>query len=277
MLFESPLYAENKYTFTQFAYETLDFVEQPVKWECEDYLKIGVISIATGLTMFADQPIRDGVLRDGRFDANGLPIQESQKYFFSPPIVAGRMYGELYSPIVLFSGFALYSLIADDIWSRKVAYEIGQASLYGGGLTFFLKTAIGRARPYNNVGPGTYRPFRDFFVQDYHSLPGGHCQAATIISTVLSRNVEPVWLKALFYVPAALTFVSRVYQDKHWSSDEIAGAAMGYYIATWVVDKHEKGEKSETSEVQPSVIERIQFQPFIIGDIYGINLSLRLF
>jgi membrane-associated phospholipid phosphatase len=264
LFYESTVFAQNKYTFSQFGRETVDFIKQPLNWDCNDYLKMGVVIAGDGLIMYAaDQPIRDAVLRD-------------QRYFYSVPIVSGRVYGELYSPIIFFSGFALYSLITDDMWSRKVAYEIGQASLYAGGINYLLKVAVGRARPNLNLGAGTYRPFSSLFVENFHSMPGGHTTAAFTISTVLSRNVKPVWLKVLFYVPAALTFVSRVYQDKHWTSDDFMGAAFGYYIATWVVDKHDTPVKSDIKDSSQSLRERIQLSPFLMGDIYGVNFCIRL-
>lgn len=261
--YETTLLAQYKYTFSQFGKETVDFIKQPLKWEGDDYLKMGLLAVSTGSIMFADQAIRDAVLRD-------------QRYYYSIPIVFGRLWGDLPAPVVLFSGLAAYSLITDDMWSRKVGYEIGQASLYAGGLTFFLKMAIGRARPYMNEGSGTYHPFSSIFIQDYHSLPSGHSTAAFTISTVLSRNVKPVWLKVLFYLPAGLTLVSRVYQDKHWTSDDFIGAALGYYIATWVVDQHEKAVKSDIKDTGQSLKERIQLSPFVMGDIYGVNLSIRV-
>ena len=129
-----------KYTFSQFGNETWEFIKQPTKWDGGDWLKIGLISAGTFLVMeTADQPVRDAVLRDGSFDTNGLFIPESQKYYNSVPIEFGRMWGELYSPVVFFGGFALHSLIADDIGTRKIAYEIGQASLYAGAVNFFIK------------------------------------------------------------------------------------------------------------------------------------------
>ena len=86
-------------------------------------------------------------------------------------------------------------------------------------------------------------------------MPGGHCVIGFALSTVLSRNAGPLWLKGLAYVPAALTFVSRVYQDRHWTSDELLGASFGYFIATWVVDQHEQGEsRIQLSSVFPLTI-----------------------
>jgi membrane-associated phospholipid phosphatase len=245
--FESSLFGQLQYTFPQFWHETGDFIKTPGNWQGSDLLKIGLIGAGTFLVMeTADQPIRTMVLKD-------------QKYYYSVPIVFGRMWGELYSPIVLFGGFAGYSLIANDIGSRKIAYEIGQASLYAGAINYILKLAIGRARPYINEGKTSFHPFKSLFNIDDQSMPGGHSTAAFVISTVLSRNAKPGWLKVLAYLPAVLTFVSRVYQDQHWTSDDLLGAAFGYYIATWVVDHHENNKSSiETSFSNPLSI-RIAF------------------
>jgi membrane-associated phospholipid phosphatase len=223
---ESSLFAQNKYNLVQFRDETVDFVKQPSKWEGSDWLKLGMMTVGSYLLIeFADQPVRDLILKD-------------RSYLYSVPIEAGRIWGELYSPIVLFGGFAAHSLIANDKSTRKVAYEIGQASLYTGAITLILKTAFGRARPYMNEGITSYHPFS--FRDDFHSFPGGHTATAFVLSTVLSRNAGPTWLKILAYLPAMITPFSRVYEDKHWVSSCFFGGALGYFVAKWVVDLHEK-------------------------------------
>jgi membrane-associated phospholipid phosphatase len=215
------------YSFGQFGRETWLFVKQPGNWDTGDLLRIGLIAGGAYLVMeTADQPIRDLALRN----------QHGAK---SVPMEFGRMWGDLSAPVVLFTGFAVHSLITGDQKTRKIGYEIGQASLYAGAITYILKSVIGRGRPYMNEGTTSFHPFSSLFINDYHSFPGGHTTAAFVISTVLARNVEPVWLKVVAYIPAALTFISRIYQDKHWASDDAAGAALGYFIATWVVDQHE--------------------------------------
>jgi membrane-associated phospholipid phosphatase len=239
---ESSLFAQNKYDFSQFGNETWSFIEQPTRWEASDWLKVGLIGAGTFLVMQADRPIRDAVLRDRR-------------YFKSAPIEFGRMWGELYTPVLLCGGFAIHSWLADDTGTRKIAYEIGQASLYAAVTGYLLKLAIGRARPYLNEGSKSFHPFSSLFNQDFHSLPGGHTTSAFVLSTVLSRNAKPVWLKGIAYLPAVLTFVSRVYQDQHWTSDDFLGAALGYFVATWVVDHHEQEEdRIQISSVYPLTI-----------------------
>jgi membrane-associated phospholipid phosphatase len=226
---ESSLFAQNKYNLSQFGDETVDFIKQPSKWDGSDWLKLGVMGAGSYLLIeIADQPARDLILKD-------------RSYLYSAPIEAGRIWGELYSPIVLFAGFAAHSLITNDNSTRKVAYEIGQASLYTGAITLILKTVFGRARPYMNEGISSYHPFS--FRDDYHSFPGGHTATAFVLSAVLSRNAGPTWLKILAYLPAVITPFSRVYEDKHWVSSCFFGGALGYFIAKWVVDLHEKKDK----------------------------------
>ncbi len=227
LICESSASAQLKYTFSQFGRETVDFVKQPAKWDGSDWLTIALVGAGTFLVAQADQPIRTDVLKD-------------QRYYYSAPIVAGRVWAEIYSPVILFSGFAAFSLLTDDIGARKIAYEIGQASLYAGALSFVLKLVIGRSRPYLNEGNSFFRPFSSIFNQDNKSMPSGHSTVAFILSTVLSRNAKSPVLKVLAYLPAVLTMISRVYQDQHWVSDTFAGAALGYFVGTWVVDQHEQ-------------------------------------
>jgi membrane-associated phospholipid phosphatase len=228
----------NKYNFSQFGHETWSFIKQPTKWDGSDWLKLGLIGGGAFLVMQADQPIRDAVQKD-------------QKYYKSVPIELGKMWADIYPPVLLFGGFAVHSLLTDDIRTRKIACEIAQALLYAGAADKLLAIVIGRARPYANEGSRSFHLFSSLFPKpEYQSLPGGHNVIAFALSTVLSRNAGPVWLKVLAYVPASLTFVSRVYQDRHWTSDNFLGASLGYFVAAWVVDLHER----EDSRIQVSSV-----------------------
>ena len=223
---DSSLIAQYKYDFPQFRNETWSFMKQPGTWNGTDWLKVGMMSVGSFLLIeTADQPVRDLALSDRR-------------YLKSVPIEAGRIWGELYSPVVLFAGFAAHSVITKDNSTRKVAYEIGQAALYTGGITYILKTVIGRARPDMNEGTMSFSPFT--FDGDDHSFPSGHTAVAFTLSTVLSRNARPTWLKILAYVPTAITPISRIYEDRHWISSCFFGGALAYFVTTWVVDHHKQ-------------------------------------
>ncbi len=153
------------------------------------------------------------------------------------------MWGEWYTPPIVAGAFGLHGWLGHNATSRKIGFEMVQASVYSEAVTQTLKIVFGRARPYENKGAFSFHPFNisDF---GFHSLPGGHNTNGWAMSTVLSRNAHSSALKILAYVPAVLTFVSRVYQDQHWTSDDFLGATIGYVVASWVVDLHEKKEST---------------------------------
>ncbi|RJP67545.1 MAG: phosphatase PAP2 family protein [Ignavibacteriales bacterium] len=251
---------ENKYDFLQFGVETWNLIKQPTKWDGSDYLKIGILGAGTFLIMQADKPIRRFLNRD-------------QKYAKSFPMEFGNMWGEIYFVEALFGGFTIYALFNNDKTAHKIAFELAQASAY----TFYvngpLKYVIGRSRPYLEQGNQTYVPFSRYTNPDHQSLPGGHTGIVMALTTVLSRNAKPVWLKILAYVPAALSVVGRVYLDKHWASDVFLGGAIGYLMATWVVDQHEKVNENDSKGSQVG-IRRFIFHPYVSEETYGFGLTL---
>lgn len=230
---------QNKYNFSRFGNETWDFIKQPKQWDGIDWLKIGLMAGGTFLLIeTADQPIRDVVL-------------ENQQYYNSVLIKIGNVWGDWYPTVIIAGGFAIHGFLDDNISSKKIAFEIIQSGLYTEIVTQIIKNSLGRARPYMEIGPTEFKPFA-FLGVDYTSLPAGHTSWAFSLSTVLARNAKPVWLKVLAYIPAGLTFIARVYHDKHWTSDNFLGAAVGYFIATWVVDQHENNKSTvEISSVYP--------------------------
>jgi membrane-associated phospholipid phosphatase len=244
------LRAQNNYDFPQFGRETGLFITQPLRWDGDDWLKLGAVGLATGLATLFDQPTRTWTQNDGGH------------YYKSVPIEGGRIYGEPYTPIALLAGFASYSLITGDQKARKIGYELGQAVLYGTSCVFLLKILVGRSRPLTDEGPGHFRPAFSFVDDDFHSFPSGHTAIAFAVSTILARNVQPTWAKVLCYLPAVFTPMSRVYQDHHWVSDVVMGGLIGYFFATWVVDQH---ERNDATAQQKSGLQLSSFFPIAVS------------
>ena len=243
MLFcASSLFAQNQYNFSQLINETGTFVTQPGRWRGHDWLKLGLITAGSVMIMQIDQPVRDAVIRGG------------QKYYHSVPIEAGRVWGEWYTPPIIAGAFGLHGWLAHSASSKKVGFELVQAVTYAETITQLTKFFFGRSRPYENEGAFSYHPFNIKGV-GFQSLPGGHNTEGWAVSTVLSRNAHSRALKILAYVPSLFTFVSRVYQDKHWTSDDFLGAAIGVVVGSWVVNLHEEKESALTiSAVAPFTV-----------------------
>lgn len=97
--------------------------------------------------------------------------------------------------------------------------------------TDLLKWLIGRPRPcdYDNPAltpppPGFYGPGHDF-----NSCPSGHAAFGFMLATVAAAYF-PRW-RWLAYALATFIACGRLMLDKHYLSDVILGAALGYLIA----------------------------------------------
>jgi membrane-associated phospholipid phosphatase len=228
------------YSLSQFVHETYLFVIQPTKWKGSDWLKVGVVTVVT----IAVMPL----------DKTGFnSTQGNQHYYYSVPVVGGRVYGEWYSIGGVAGVFGVYGLIARNDASKKIAIELLQAGIYAEAVTEVFKIAIGRARPSTTDNSFSYKPFN--INNTYNSMPSGHTTAAMALSTVMSRHANTTLLKILAYVPAGFTMFSRIYQNKHWLSDVVPAAAVGYFTGNWVVDLHEgKRHRINVTSVYPTTI-----------------------
>ena len=230
------------YSLSQFGHETFLFVKQPTKWKGNDWIRVGAVTASTILVMTTlDRTIVNST-------------QGQQRYFNSVPIVGGRVYGEWYSIGGVAGAFGLYGILARDTAAKKISIELLQAGVYSELVTTVLKIVVGRARPYVTENANTFRPFI-VYNDDYYSMPSGHSTSAMALSTVMSRHAHSTVFKILAYVPVGLTMFSRIYQDKHWLSDVVPAAAIGYFVGNWVVDLHEgKRHRINVTSVAPVAI-----------------------
>jgi len=213
------------YGVPQFAHETYLFVAAPTRWHKADWFRVGLVAVGMAAIMPFDEKITNAT-------------QGNQHYYYSAPVVGGRIYGEWYTIGSMTAIFAGIGIIKHSDPIKKIAIELLQAGAYSELFTEIVKVGVGRARPYENVGAFTYHPFT-FFNTGFQSSPSGHATCAFALSTVMSRHAHSTWLKILAYVPAGFTLFSRIYQDYHWASDEFFGSAVGLATGSWVVTLHE--------------------------------------
>jgi undecaprenyl-diphosphatase len=90
-----------------------------------------------------------------------------------------------------------------------------------------LKVAIGRERPYES--PDHADRFRPF--SGHESFPSGHSTVAFALAAALDRESGSRWVRWTAYPAAGLVAWSRVRDDRHWTSDVLAGAVLGAWTA----------------------------------------------
>ena len=153
-------------------------------------------------------------------------------------------------PIAL--GLALYAggRVTGDDFVTTTGREVMRAVLVSGGLTAMIKGAVGRSRPFASPGDADeYDPGHGFLNSARGSFPSGHTSAAFAAATVLVREMNRTHPRTRLILDPLLlsgaTFVgfSRVYDQQHWPSDVVVGAALGA-ITGYEVVAHAHGDRS---------------------------------
>jgi hypothetical protein len=124
------------------------------------------------------------------------------------------------------------SLFTNDTRFQDAAFTSLQAWVYAGVLAGAMKTIFGRSRPETGGDPGDYG-----FFSGHRSYPSGHTTAAFAIVTPWVMYYPHIATYGLFALSTS-TAIARIALDKHWPTDVIAGAALGYFTARWLVDRH---------------------------------------
>ncbi|HMA24347.1 MAG TPA: phosphatase PAP2 family protein, partial [Gemmatimonadaceae bacterium] len=80
---------------------------------------------------------------------------------------------------------------------------------------------------------------------EYRSFPSGHTVAAFAAAAAVSTETSVWWPTATYfaigpvlYAGAAAVGISRMYNNRHWATDVITGAAIGTFAGTKVVRYH---------------------------------------
>jgi membrane-associated phospholipid phosphatase len=101
------------------------------------------------------------------------------------------------------------------------------AMLAAGATTIAIKEAVGRERPDESPGDATvFHPFTS-----HDAFPSGHATLAFAAATVLDRETRARWVPMVAYPAAGLVAWSRLHDRRHWTSDVLAGAAIGFGVA----------------------------------------------
>lgn len=197
----------------------------------------GVV-VGTVLSSAVDKDFRKAVSRQGYSTYN--------KDFWDAPTA----YGFVQYPSIF--GGALYTvgLLTRETELRKTGRMLLQALAYSGTLTMAMRFAFGRHRPFVSADGSQYNFSWFNSVGDTQSFPSGHTVVAFATSTILAEQIDTWWARIVLYSFAALTGYARLYNDKHWLSDVIFGAALGYGSAKFVLKREEEREDNEKRKMK---------------------------
>jgi membrane-associated phospholipid phosphatase len=223
-----------------------DIATSPLRWDNKEWLGFAGVTAATLLVYSQDAEIRDFFQRN-RTDQK----DEFTKHFFDP---LGTYY-----LVGIVGGMYVYGLATKNQKAETAGLLTGKAVALTGAYTFLFKNLFQRKRPYESDPPDPNYwggPFDGF---NHNSFPSGHTSVVFAAATVLSGYYhEKKWVGITAFSLAGLVAISRNYDDKHWASDIVAGAALGYSIGKLVCSKQRQ--------------KALQVTPY--GSLYGQGLTL---
>jgi membrane-associated phospholipid phosphatase len=206
-----------------------------------------------GIIMAFDQPIMD-VVQKNKDSGSMTAIADY-----------GGQFGELggLAPLVL--GTLAYGLVFNNDNAKNAALSSLGAVLLGQLVVETLKSATHRSRPEDGKGPFDFGGFG--LGSDNTSMASGHSAAAWSVASVFAEEYgdEHKWVPYVAYTVAALTSYSRMHKNKHWASDVVVGAAIGF-VAGKVF--HKIFRKAFKSKVENMILTPM------VGSTTGIYLTI---
>jgi len=168
--------------------------------------------------------------------------------------------GPLYFAISL-TGLTYFS--AKILNDRKLLQTTGmmvKSLLVTSLFTVVLKGMIGRARPHVKNDPHLFKPFNYKFDANYMSMPSGHTSTVFALMTIIAKQYDTWYIKIPAYTFASSVAVQRMNNKKHWISDLLIGATLGYLVADTIV------------KLDSSVDQKLSVRPVIDGHGFGLSI-----
>jgi membrane-associated phospholipid phosphatase len=158
-------------------------------------------------------------------------------------------------PILIGTSLAMYGV---GYWGEHPRLAAGSLHVFEGlidtGIVLTLVKAIaGRSRPIDRpIDSDFHGPLGFFSDSENDSFPSGHSALSFAAATIVSHESANRWVGLSAYSLATAVSYSRIYVEKHWASDVIAGAVLGYSIGV-LVEKHRHAREEKTSRIVPAV------------------------
>ncbi len=209
---------------TRLAGEGVDFITTPFSLNNGNLFWTVGIAGAIGLTYAYDTAIHDKL--QGRVRSRGMDRASD----------AGSLLGDPYLHLGVAALVYGGGMLADSPKWKETGEMLVESLALADAATLLIKEGTGRGRPVATAHKGDFKPFG--FKNDYDSFPSLHTASSFALASVLARTSENIPVAVLSYTAATFVGFSRMYQNKHWASDILLGAAIGELSGRVVTGYH---------------------------------------
>lgn len=220
----------------------------PFNTSKKSWKQVGVFALMTGALAFADVPIQREAVNFGNRSTTAKDISRFVTNF-----------GGLYEGYTLAS-LAAYGFIFKNEKLKTTTLLATQSYITGAAVMEAVKYLTGRQRP-NYYGTDSITPRSTFHGpfskagREYNgkpissSFPSGHTTVAFAAATVFAMEYKDrLWVPILAYGAASLIGISRITENKHWATDVLVGAGLGYLSGRQVVNNYHRYARLSASK-----------------------------
>ena len=195
----------------------VDLVKAPFSSGKNVLVSTSCASLAVGSIFFFDKNIQRNSTIITRNNQNIESVFEYVSYG-----------GNLESILGITAGSYLFGKISKNEKWEKTGELLGISIFNTAVVTYAFKWGFARQRPYV-TGEDDWHFLE--MAEDRASFISGHSSASFAMASIFAlQNKDRPWVKWVAYGSATAISLSRIVIDKHWTSDVLLGAAIGYGI-----------------------------------------------
>ena len=223
-------------------------VTAPFRGSRQDYNRLGGLVLATTALSFADKPLQKEAVS---IQQNNRTVRNSSAFI--------TKFGATYEVFTM-GALGAYGLIFKNEKLKTTTLLATQSFITSVAIESVVKIIAGRQRPgYIDPVTGTKSPkfHGPFYNSDnsFKSFPSGHTTAAFAAATVYAMEYKNKWfVPVISYTAASLVGISRVVENKHWATDVLIGATLGYLCGRQVVNNYHRYATLKTADKKKNTV-----------------------
>ena len=203
----------------------------PLRWDASDWLHAGGSLLAIAAARGVDSTVRDHFVDENK----PLDTRDDNELRDFLPAVA------------LIGGTWIYAGYLDSKPGHRELGSMIEAGALTGASTALLRLGLGRERPNETDDP-------DRWFHGGDGMPSLHVSTTFAVATVFAESGSDDfrWVRRILgYGAASGVAYLRVKDNQHWTSDVVAGAALGYFSAHFVMHRRDANEQQSSLMLIP--------------------------
>ena len=205
------------------------FIVSPAKWRGKQWIEFSAVTAAGVLAYTQDEKIQKYFVAHQSTTADNL-----SKFVFEP-------YGR-FAPVII-GGLYIGGRLAKDNRLAGTSLTSAKSFIVASVCAEIVKQLTHRHRPFQDDVPDHANWDGPLSKIEYSSFPSGHSTAAFSMATVFALEYRStIWIPVLAYTLATGTAISRLYDNKHWSSDIVIGSALGFVTGRFMWKQSRKSQ-----------------------------------